>query len=154
MGALTKEPADPSGYEPSVTGSPETIWLVYGDLECDDTHRECCASGEVTWCEDRQFDSDVRYVREDVSELKGLRELADSEGTRAVEYLRRARKAEAEVKRLRGDLTFAAAPDMLAALRKAAVLLAGACAHSPELEPNETYEAVSAAIAKATGCSV
>jgi len=31
------------------------------------------------------------------------------------------------------------------------VLLAGACVHSPELEPQETYEAVSAAIAKATG---
>jgi hypothetical protein len=47
----------------------------------------------------------------------------------------------------------AAAPDMLEALRKAVVLLAGACVHSPELEPHETYEAVSAAIAKATGCA-
>lgn len=46
-----------------------------------------------------------------------------------------------------------AAPDMLDALRKAVVLLAGACVHSPELEPHETYEAVSAAIAKATGCA-
>ena len=45
----------------------------------------------------------------------------------------------------------AAAPDMLEALRKAVVLLAGACVHAPELEPHETYEAVSAAIAKATG---
>ena len=47
----------------------------------------------------------------------------------------------------------AAAPDMLEALRKAVVLLAGACVHSPELEPHQTYEAVSAAIAKATGCA-
>lgn len=47
----------------------------------------------------------------------------------------------------------AAAPDMLEALRKAVVLLAGACVHSPELEPHETYEAVSAAIAKATGAT-
>ena len=47
----------------------------------------------------------------------------------------------------------AAAPDMLEALRKAVVLLAGACVHSPELEPQETYEAVSAAIVKATGCA-
>ena len=46
-----------------------------------------------------------------------------------------------------------AAPDMLEALRKAVVLLAGACVHAPELEPHETYEAVSAAIAKATGCA-
>lgn len=44
-----------------------------------------------------------------------------------------------------------AAPDMLAALRKAVVLLAGASVHAPELEPHETYEAVSAAIDKATG---
>lgn len=47
----------------------------------------------------------------------------------------------------------AAAPEMLDALRKAVVLLAGACVHSPELEPHETYEAVSAAIAKATGAT-
>ena len=47
-----------------------------------------------------------------------------------------------------------AAPDMLIALRKAVVLLAGACVHLPELAPHETYEAVSAAIAKATGASV
>lgn len=47
----------------------------------------------------------------------------------------------------------AAAPDMLEALRKAVALLAGVCVHSPELEPYETYEAVSAAIAKATGCA-
>ena len=33
-------------------------------------------------------------------EIKRLRELADSEGTRAVEYLRRARKSEANVARL------------------------------------------------------
>lgn len=46
----------------------------------------------------------------------------------------------------------AAAPAMLEALRKAVLLLAGVCVHSPELEPHETYEAVSAAISKATGC--
>ena len=47
----------------------------------------------------------------------------------------------------------AAAPEMLAALRKAAVVLAGACTHAPELEPHATYDSVSAAIAKATGCA-
>ena len=46
----------------------------------------------------------------------------------------------------------AAAPEMLEALRKAVVLLAGVCVHSPEWEPHKTYYAVSAAIAKATGC--
>lgn len=51
------------------------------------------------------------------------------------------------------DKLIAAAPDMLEALRKAVVLLAGMCAHAPELKPHDAYEAVSAAIAKATGCS-
>ena len=49
-----------------------------------------------------------------------------------------------------GPGLIAAEPDMIGALRKAVVLLAGVCAHSPELWPNDTYEAVSAAIAKAT----
>ena len=35
---------------------------------------------------------------------KRLQALADSEGTRAVEYLRRARKAESEIERLRAEL--------------------------------------------------
>lgn len=47
-------------------------------------------------------------------------------------------------------LLIAAAPDMLRALRKAVVALAGACVHAPELYAHETYETVSAAIAKAT----
>lgn len=46
-----------------------------------------------------------------------------------------------------------AAPYMLEALRKAAVMLAGVCVHAPELAPHETYETVSEAIAKATGCT-
>lgn len=50
---------------PKVTGSPERIWLVYGDIERDCTHFECCRDGEVTWCEDGQFSSDVQYVRAD-----------------------------------------------------------------------------------------
>ena len=47
----------------------------------------------------------------------------------------------------------AAAPEMLAALRQSVVLLAGTCLHAPELKPHATYDAVSAAIAKATGCA-
>ena len=61
-----EDPADPSPHEPRVTGAPETVWLVYGDLEHDDTHANCCASGEVTWCEDAQFPADVRYLRADL----------------------------------------------------------------------------------------
>ncbi len=61
-----EDPADPSPHEPRVTGSPEAIWLVYGELEHDDTHANCCRDGEVTWCEDAQFPSDVRYTRTDI----------------------------------------------------------------------------------------
>jgi len=48
----------------TVSGSPETIWLVYGDLEHDDKHGNF---PDVTWCEDAQFDSDVEYVRVDLA---------------------------------------------------------------------------------------
>ena len=45
----------------------------------------------------------------------------------------------------------AAAGEMLKALRKAAVCLAAVCNHAPELGAEDTYSAVDAAIAKATG---
>lgn len=61
-----EDPADPSVHEPRVTGAPEAIWLVYGDLADDATHAECADSGEVTWCEDAQFTADVRYLRADL----------------------------------------------------------------------------------------
>lgn len=61
-----EDPADPSVHEPRVTDSPEAIWLVYGDIEQDSTHSECCASGEVLWCEDAQFQADVSYTRTDL----------------------------------------------------------------------------------------
>lgn len=49
--------------QPVVTDSPEFIWLQYGDIERDCTHAECYLQGDVTWCEEKQFDSDVKYVR-------------------------------------------------------------------------------------------
>ena len=63
----TTDPAELPDATPdiTVTGSPAAIWLVYGELEHDDTHAECYRSGEVTWCDDQQFPSDVRYVRAD-----------------------------------------------------------------------------------------
>lgn len=61
-----EDPADPSAHEPRVTDAPEAVWLVYGDIDRDSTHRECCASGEVMWCEDAQFAADVRYLRADL----------------------------------------------------------------------------------------
>lgn len=38
-----------------------------------------------------------------------------------------------------GKGSLQAAPDVLAALRKAVVVLAGACMHCPEIEPHEAY---------------
>ena len=76
---------------PVVTGSPDTIWLCYGDLDRDATHREC---GEVMWCEDKQDQSDVRYVRADLSGADQAQRIAlmdallRSMQADAVEYLR------------------------------------------------------------------
>lgn len=73
---------------PKVTDAPAAIWLVYGELEHDDTHRECCAGGEVTWCEDRQFDSDVQYVRADLvmERVRVLREALEK-ADEVLEYM-------------------------------------------------------------------
>ena len=62
------EYADPAVQEINVTAAPEEIWLVYGDLERDTTHAECYRDGDVNWCEDSQFSSDVRYVRADIAD--------------------------------------------------------------------------------------
>jgi hypothetical protein len=48
---------------PRVTGSPESIWLVYGDIDSDAVHSEC---HEVMWCADSQYPADVNYVRADL----------------------------------------------------------------------------------------
>ena len=82
-----EDPADPSVHEPRVTGSPEAIWLVYGDLEHDDTHRECCATGDVTWCEDAQFPADVRYTRTDLV-AERVREAVAAERMRIIGHIR------------------------------------------------------------------
>jgi hypothetical protein len=63
---INEDSADPSVHEPRVTGSPDAIWLVYGDLEQDATHAECSDRGAVLWCEDAQFAADVRYTRTDL----------------------------------------------------------------------------------------
>ena len=56
-----------------VTGAPETIWQVYGDLERDDTHANCYREGDVGWCDETQYASDVRYVRADITEAENER---------------------------------------------------------------------------------
>jgi hypothetical protein len=54
-----------------VTGSPEEIYLVYGDLDGNTKHEDCLEDCDgVSWCEDQQYDSDVRYVRADIAKEK------------------------------------------------------------------------------------
>ena len=65
---------------PTVTGSPDEIWLVYGDIERDATHAEVQFLGAVSWCGDQINDSDVRYVRADIAD----RLTADNENLRSV----------------------------------------------------------------------
>ena len=56
---------DECSAPPRVADPPADLWLVYGELEHDDTHWNCCREGDVSWCEDKQYDSDVHYVRGD-----------------------------------------------------------------------------------------
>jgi hypothetical protein len=65
--------------QPRVTDAPLKIWLNYGDLARDCTHRECTYEEDVTWCEDNVFDSDVMYVRADVAEAQLLAAQADAD---------------------------------------------------------------------------
>ena len=58
---------------PKITDAPAAIWLVYGEIEQDSTHWECARNGDVGWCEDKQFDSDVEYVRADTIEAQAER---------------------------------------------------------------------------------
>jgi hypothetical protein len=77
-----EDTVEPSAHEPRVTDAPEAVWLVYGDLERDATHRECCESGEVTWCEDAQFAADVRYLRADLLHHQAVHRLEPEHGRR------------------------------------------------------------------------
>ena len=70
---------------PKVTGSPEQIWLIYGDIDRDCTHAECSQHGDVTWCEDSVFSSDVKYVRADTLEAQSA---TIAEQAREIEALR------------------------------------------------------------------
>jgi hypothetical protein len=51
--------------DPKVTGSPDEIYLVYGDIERDATHEEVWRHGDIGWSESRVYRSDVKYVRAD-----------------------------------------------------------------------------------------
>ena len=67
-----------------ITGSPETIWLNYGDIDRDDTHKNCARDGEVTWCDEAVFYSDIKYVRADIAQAR------EAELVAHVERLKRA----------------------------------------------------------------
>ena len=69
---LDEQPEDQDSPAPKVIDAPLHIWLVYGELERDDTHAEFARHDDsVTWCEDKQFESDVLYVRaDDVDRLR------------------------------------------------------------------------------------
>lgn len=57
------DPADPSPHEPRVTEPLDRIWLVYGELEDDETHATLYRDGDISWCQDQQYPSDVAYIR-------------------------------------------------------------------------------------------
>ena len=69
--------ADETAHDPKVSEAPEVIWLQYGDIERDCTHAELYRDGDVTWCDNQQFESDVMYVRADKAQ-------AERDGLRAV----------------------------------------------------------------------
>lgn len=47
-----------------MTKPPDVIWLqYYGDSTCDPAEAEV-RNGDVCWCADKIFDSDVRYIRD------------------------------------------------------------------------------------------
>jgi hypothetical protein len=47
--------------KPKVLNPPERIFLQVGDIDEDVQWAEEWACGEVTWCADQQFDSDIEY---------------------------------------------------------------------------------------------
>lgn len=54
---------------PVVSGSPEAIWLNYGEIDEDCTHDEAHAHEDaITWCDTKIDWADVKYVRSDLSD--------------------------------------------------------------------------------------
>lgn len=47
--------------KPRVLNPPDRIFLQVGDIAEDVKWSDEWAVGEVTWCADRQFDSDIEY---------------------------------------------------------------------------------------------
>lgn len=47
--------------KPKAKNPPERIYLQVGDIEEDCEFSECSLGGEVTWCDDKQYDTDIEY---------------------------------------------------------------------------------------------
>lgn len=47
---------------------PDKIYLILGDIDLNDID-EFKELSEVTWCEDKVFDSDIEYKREETIEI-------------------------------------------------------------------------------------
>ena len=75
--------------DPMVTGCPESIWLIYGEVDTDTAHDEC---HEIGWCDEPLWPADVRYVRGDVAD----RHAADAAALRRERDALAARLAEIE----------------------------------------------------------
>ena len=60
---------------PKIINAPDSIWLCYDDIEKDCTHGEVFRDGVVSWCETKQGDADVKYIRVDI--VDKLREELD-----------------------------------------------------------------------------
>jgi hypothetical protein len=46
--------------KPRITHAPDVIYIQVGDIDEDVDFRQV-ETEDVTWCEDRQFDSDLEY---------------------------------------------------------------------------------------------
>lgn len=65
--------------DPVVTGSPDYIWLNYGEIEEDCTHDEANTyENSVTWCDVKIDSADVKYVRADIHDAALQQSASDS----------------------------------------------------------------------------
>jgi len=60
-------------------GAPERIYLQTGcdDEECEGCFDEAMKHGEVTWCEDKIYESDVAYTRADLAIPREVHDAAE-----------------------------------------------------------------------------
>lgn len=64
----------------TIKNMPNSIYLVLGDLDVETNDIDFENTDEVTWCEDKQWRTDVKYIREDV--VKKLIDAINMKGTK------------------------------------------------------------------------